>query len=247
MDNNLSSYSKEMVLACEAAIDAGVFYQDAFADFVVKHMGGYDCKPVLVETVSFKWYGGENFLAAQRAWRTEAEMRMKSSPRGHYILVEKLYDDGKRRYSTMVSAGNGQLSVGGSHDSYDEQPTGEKVLSRMIGYEVYCCRKAVEDSRCRDHNRKALEHHRYCVGQVFRNYRHPGETKPFSKATVTKIYPESGQVTMHLSKRGTSKMWEITVGAGCIEERIETPSKSLASNNASRDENPDMLTFELAG
>ena len=116
----------------------------------------------------------------------------------------------------------------------------------MIGYEVYCCRKAVEDARRRDHNRKALEHLRYCVGQVFRNYRHPGETKPFSKATVTRIYPESGQVTMQLTKRGTSKMWEITVGAACIEERIETRSKSQASNNASRDGNLDMLTFELA-
>lgn len=246
MDNSLSSYSKEIVIACEAAIDAGVFYQDAFADFVVKHMGGYDCQPVLVETVSFKWYGGNTFLAEQRAWNAEAAARMKSSPRGHYLLIEKLYEDGKRRYSTMVSAGNGQLSVGGSHDSYDEQPTGEKVLARMVEYEVYCCRKAVEETRRRDHNQNALERHRYCIGQVFRNYRHPGEAKPFSKATVTKIYPESGRVTMQLTKRGTSKMWEITVGAGCIEERIETSPKSLASNNASRDGNLEMLTFELA-
>lgn len=51
---------------------------------------------------------------------------------------------------------------------------------------------------------------------------------------------------MQLSKRGTSKMWEITVGAGCIEERIETTPKSPAGNNASRDGNLDMLTFELS-
>ena len=80
---------------------------------------------------------------------------------------------------------------------------------------------------------------------VHHTYSRPGEIKPFSKATVTKIYPESGQVTMQLTKRGTSKMWEITVGAGCIEERIETPSKSQASNNASRDGKLEMLTFEL--
>lgn len=245
MDINPSSYSKEMVIACEAAIDAGVFYQDAFAEFVVKHMGGYDCKPVLVETVSFKWHGGSNFLAEQRTWNAEAAVRMKASPRGHYFLIEKLYEDGKRRYSTMVSAGNGQLSIGGSHDSYDEQPAGEKVIARMVEYEVYCCRKAVEESRHRDHNRNALERHRYTVGQVFRNYRHPGEAKPFSKATVTKIYPESGQVTMQLSKRGTSKMWEITVGAGCIEERIEATPKPTAGNNASCDGNCDLLTFQL--
>lgn len=245
MDMNLSSYKPEMVGACEAAIDAGIFYEDQFKDFVVKHMGGYGCEAVLLETVTLQWFGSE-FLSENRALETKARERLKGSPQGHYILFEKIYDDAKRRYSTMVSDGNGELAAGGSHDSYDVPPTAEKVLSRMVGYIIYCCRKAVEESRRREHNRKVLEQQRYCVGQVFRNYHHPGETKPFSKATVTKIYPESGQVTMQLTKRGTSKIWEITIGAGCIEERIEATPKPTAGNNESRDGNICMLTFELA-
>lgn len=245
MNMDLLPYKPEMVSACEAAIDAGIFYEDQFKDYVVKHMGGYGCEAVLLETVTLQCFGSE-FLSEKRALDAKAKDRLKSSPQGHYILFEKIYDDAKRRYSTMVSAGNGEIALGGSHDCYDEPPTAEKVLSRMIGYDVYCCRKATEDRRRRAHNRRVLEQQRYFVGQVFRNYRHPGEAKPFSKATVTKIYPESGQVTMQLSKRGTSKMWEITVGAGCIEERIETTPKSPASDKASRDGNLDMLTFELA-
>lgn len=242
MDMNLSSYTKEMVVACEAAIDANVFYQDAFADFVVQHMGGYGCQAVRVETVSFKWYGEGLSLADFRVWTSEAEARMKASPRGHYIQIEKLFEDGKRWYSTIVSAGDGKLATGGSHDSYPEPPTAEKVLSRMVGQEIYCCRKAVEESRYREQQRKALEKHRYCVGQVFRNYRHPGEIKPFAKATVIQIYPESGQVKLQLSKRGTSKIWEVTIGAGSIEERVEAAPAAPAVR---QDTGHDLLNFAL--
>lgn len=241
------SFSKAMIAGCEAAVDAGVFYQDAFEDYVVKHMGGYDCEAVLCETVSVQWYGGGNFLAEHRAWEKEAEQRLKSLPRGHYIQIEKRLDDGRRTYSTKVSAGNGQLAVGGSHDFYDEPQNGEKVISRMIGYEIYLCRKMIENSRIRDNHRKSLEAHRYCVGQVFRNYRHPGEIKPFSKATIIGIYPESGQVKMQLTKRGTSKVWEVTVGAGSIEERIEVTAKPPASDTASQSAGHDLLGFALAG
>lgn len=168
MDMNLSSYKPEMVSACEAAIDAGIFYEDQFKDFVVKHMGGYGCEAVLLETVTLQWFGSE-FLSENRALEAKAKERLKASPQGHYILFEKIYDDAKRRYSPMVSAGNGELATGGSHDSYDEPPTAEKVLARMIGYEIYLCRKATEDDRRQAHNRKILEQQRYCVGQVFRN------------------------------------------------------------------------------
>ena len=233
------SFSKAMIAGCEAAVDAGMFYQDDFEDYVVKHMGGYDCEAVLCETVSVQWYGEGNFLAEHRAWEKEAEQRLKSLPRGHYIQIEKRFDFPAPKIR--------HLPVGGSHDFYDVPQNGEKVCSRMIGYEIYLCRKMIENSRIRDNHRKSLEAHRYCVGQVFRNYRHPGEIKPFSKATIIGIYPESGQVRMQLTKRGTSKVWEVTVGAGSIEERIEVTAKPPASDTASQSAGHDLLGFALAG
>jgi len=238
MDVKLSSYAKEMVLACEAALDAGVFYNKAFCDYVVKQMGGYDCEPVLVETITL------NFERAQQLVRKEAEERIKSSPRGHYVILEKVYEDAGRRYSTIVSAGNGEVAPGGSHDIYDEQPAGEIVLRRMVEYEIYCCRKAVEEYRRRERNIKALEQHGYYVGQVFRNYKVPGEPVPFSIATIVKIYRDSGRVELHLTKRGTSKKWETFVDASCIEERIKSAPETGDCDG--RNKNQGQISFMLA-
>ena len=54
-----------MLAACEAALDAGIFYNDQFDDFVFKHMGGFGCDAVLIEVVDLDG-AAPDFWDAQR-------------------------------------------------------------------------------------------------------------------------------------------------------------------------------------
>lgn len=218
--NHVSEFPENMIEGCEAALDAGVFYQDAFCDFVVRHMGGYGCEAVLVETVTEPDRGSPDYFELKRATMGGLSQRIAASPRGHYALVKYTGSDGTDRYTVKVSDGSGKLAVGGSYDGYDTPPTSEKVLNRMVGYEIYKCRHAVEEKRRIEADIASLEKHGFKVGMEFKDYKHPGETKRFSKAVVEAIYPENGTIKLFLVRRGTSKRWNVTTGAKRFAEAV---------------------------
>lgn len=212
----LSAFSASMIAGCEAALDAGVFYQDAFKDFVLARMGGFDCEAVLVETIDLTSDAGGFGRRRLAALET-----VKPLPRGHYVVVRYVSGDGSSLFGAAMSDGSGNIAPGGAHDSYDMMPTGNKLLDRMLGYEIYLCRHAIEDIRRTQTDIEALAAHAFTVGMVFKNYRHPGDGKPYSKAVVCAVSPASGTLKLVLTKRGSAKRWEATVGAKEFAERVQ--------------------------
>lgn len=218
--NHVSGFTVNMIKGCQAALDAGVFYQDEFCDFVVKHMGGYGCEAVLAETVTEPDRGAPDYFELRRATMDGLANRIAASPRGHYALVKYTGSDGTDRYSLKVSDGSGKLAVGGACDGYDAPPSGEKILERMVGYEIYECRNAVEAKRRVEANIAALKRQGFKVGMEFKNYMHPGEPRPYSKVVIQELYPDFGQVKIHLTKRGSPKRWEASIGALTLAVRV---------------------------
>ena len=80
--NPLSAFTASMIAGCEAAINAGVFYQDAFNDFVLARMGGFDCQAVLVETIDLNPVAAGGALRERTAWEA-----YKALPRGHLLMT----------------------------------------------------------------------------------------------------------------------------------------------------------------
>ncbi|MDK9702471.1 MAG: hypothetical protein OEL20_04975 [Sulfuritalea sp.] len=209
-----------MIAGCEAALDAGIYYQDEFRDFVLKHMGGLDCAPALVEAASLD-LDAEDHWQRQKDLTSRLARLIKASPRGHYALIRRTCKDWlKPSYSAMVSDGSGKLAVGGQFDGYDHEPTGDEVLTRVIGYEIYLCRKDLEEKRRTEANIKAQQEHAFTVGMEFKDYRHPGETKKFAKAVIAAVQPDKGTLQLLLIRRGTSKRWEATMGAKRFAEIV---------------------------
>jgi hypothetical protein len=211
MLNKIDQFPREMVQGCEAAIDAGVFYQDPFRDAVVKHMGGFGCKAVQLEEVEMS----SDDFSLWSAEKKRLEATIASAQRGHYALLRTTSSDSQRRpyWKMYVSDGSGKLAVGGQFDTYDSKPKPEKVLERMVGYEIYCCRKVIEQNRYKLANFRALKNLGLSIGREFSNYRHPSEVKPYSKAVISEVYLDSGQLKLLMTRRGSRRRWEVMVGA----------------------------------
>lgn len=230
---SLSDFPVAMIAACEAALDAAIFYDDAFQAFARQHMGGYGCKATLIEVV-------EMDASIEKNWEMRKAMHARiyadviAAPRGHYIVVRTQREQ-RIFFKTYVSDGHGdQLAVGGSHDTYDMMPSADKVLDRMVGYEVYLCRKAIEANR----------YYTKCIGMMREFGLHIGFTfkgefkfnaDKFSTVTITQIVEATGQIKVHLTKRGSSKRYEAWLGAdsfvikaGLDKKLIEATSMMLS-------------------
>jgi hypothetical protein len=218
-NKQLADFPANMIAGCEAALDADVFYQDEFRDFVVKHMGGFGCEPVLVDSIEYDCDAAEYFKRLATEGKALAE-RIKASPRGHYAVIARKFADGRKSYSAIMSNGQGEIATGGSHDGYSEVPPSEKIRLRMVGYEIYECRNAVEAKRKREADIAALEKHDLKVGMEFKDYRHPSETKRYSKAVIEAVYPETGRLKLLLTRRGSPKRWNAEIGAKWFVEEV---------------------------
>jgi len=212
-------FSAAMIAGCEAALDAGIFYQDAFKAFVLMHMGGFDCEAVLVETVSLD-RSMEDYCHRKRIVCERLYSLIKAAPRGHYALLQYSSDDGSRSFGTITSDGTGNLAPGAAYNCQTEMPSGEYVLDRMMGYEIYLCRQSIEGKRRMKADVQALTDHAFIPGMTFKDYRHPGEVKSYSKVVITAVSPATGNVKLLLVRHGTRKRWEASVGAKAFAERV---------------------------
>ena len=216
---NKPSFPEAMVAACKAALAQNVFYQDEFKDFVLKYMGGFDCPGVLVETVSINW-DSEGGVASEREAAERLVNVMKALPRGHYALIHKYGVNQYCSYRTIVSAGDGEIALGGSHDHYDHPCSPENVLDRMFGYEIYCCRNEIEKQMRRDEDVKALVSNQASIGMAYKDFTYPGEVKNFSNAVISKIDSDHGLIHLVMSRKGTSRKWNGCIGAKAFFERV---------------------------
>ncbi|MHB0927729.1 MAG: hypothetical protein ACYC3W_02240 [Candidatus Nanopelagicales bacterium] len=226
-----TNFTPSMIAGCEAALDAGVFYQDAFENFVIEHMGGFDCEAKLATTLRIDLRSSEESARSVFEMTQPLEAEIAAMPRGHYAIIQTLHKHGSSFFKFVVADGSGKLSTGGRYDTYDAEPSAEHVLRKMLGYEIYLCRKLVEQRRETVRDIAAMTSLDIHVGMKIKikDYRAPGEVKPFSSATVIEVHPETGTFKLMLMRRGTSKRWTHTVGAARLKSLladVATPSTS---------------------
>lgn len=203
------NYPPAMVAACEAALDARMFYNNDFDTFVLEHMGGPDCEAVLLREVE----------CSQHREVVEIEKAVLAAPRGHYVLIRKRYDD-QERWVPIMSTGSGISSI--CHDTYAERPSADELLRALLSQDIYQCRHAVARQRELDADVAASRHPAVRLGAEIRNFSPPGEVRTFSTATVTGIDSASGQVALMMTQRGSRKRWTMRVGARRVIDALGT-------------------------
>ncbi len=224
----VNHFTPSMIAGCEAALDAGVFYQNEFEDFVINHMGGFDCHANLVETLVID-REQSGFTPRLEFLSTQAlETKVAAMPRGHYAVI-KTTDRARTFFKFVVSDGSGTIATGGKYDTYDAEPTAQHVLYKMLSHEIYLCRKFVENRRAMARDIEAITSINIHVGLKFKGYKVPGEVKPFSSATVIEIHPETGQIKLLLVRRGSSQRWLHTTGASSLKKFL--PQEAEAAQN----------------
>lgn len=232
----VADFPADMVAACNAALDAGIFYNDQFEAFVLGRMGGFGCEAVLMEVAELDC-GHPDHWQMQRDLSRRLEAAVVAAPRGHYVVIRKTRSDRAPTYFFMVSDGTeDRSSVGGSYDYYDALPSGEKVLERMVGYEIYLCRKAIEQARARQSACSAIGKYGIRLGMEFRNIEVGGEK--FSTATVSEIHEKAGEVTLYLVRRGSRQRWNATVAADSLVQRA-----GLAQKRTEAEAAPDLFAL----
>jgi len=213
-------FNPSMIAGCEAALDAGVFYQDAFEDFVIEKMGGFDCQATLAMNLLFVRQAKSHTVRQEVNQLMDMEQRIATMPRGHYAIIKTINPPELVSFRFLVSDGTGDVSTGGKFDTYDTEPSPETILRKMHGYEIYLCRKIVEQRREKARDIDALTSLNIHVGMKIKDYKCPGEVKPFSSATVIEVHPKTGTLKLMLMRRGTSKRWGHTVGATRLKELL---------------------------
>lgn len=241
----IADFPAAMVAASEAALDAGMFSNTDFDAFVLRHMGGFGCEGVLMEIAELNAQASDYF-ALQRALHARLEPRVISAPRGHYAVIKIVRASASPFYKTIVSDGYGDgVATGGAYDSYSIMPDEGTVLERMIRYEIYLCRKAIEQERHRQADCESLALRGFHVGMKFGSIEVGGEK--FSSAIVSKIHQDNGSVTLFLVRRGSRRRWETTLSANTLANKLKTvagqPAEAASASTLSVEDSGQRLLF----
>ena len=217
---NPKPFTAAMIAGCEAALDADIFYQSKFSEFVLKHMGGFDCEAILIKVYPVD-QSDEGFLKNYSTLTRNVRDLVKNSPRGHYALIEKT---GPSRFLIVTSDGSGTVATGGLYNSYDDMPTGEIVLEAMISHEIYLCRKLVEAQRAEKANKEVMEQYRFQVGQTFKNLQSDAQfpSHKFSLTTISEVSVVG--ITLVHKKRGSKFLRTGVVTPLFLKEMIDWSS-----------------------
>lgn len=225
---NEEDFNPAMLAGSEAALIAGVYYQDDFAKFVLNHMGGPDCKPVLVQIYSID-QDSKDFPKTYVQLVRDTEAEIKQKPRGHYAIIEKVGTTSS--FSTVVSDGTGSIAVGGKFNSYDHKPTGDEVIGSMISYEIFMCRKFAEREEAGKKDKDAMEQHQFQVGQSFKGLQSDEyfPTHKFGTTTIVEIRPDL-QIKVSHTKRGSRYKLEGMVSPTLLAKMLQWSGKTETSN-----------------
>lgn len=212
-------FSKRVREACEEALDAQRLCEDEFFEFVVERMGGFDGTPLLLRQVSVS--GGEVVDQCVSVIQLVADVKL--SVRGTYGLVEHVRGDGGVTWLVVASHGpklnDARTYFGLGHRRYETPPDGSFVAMEMLRGEVFACRQVVMRDRARRRAREALKEYPVSLGQEFSDYM-DGCLRRYSKATVTCIYQETGEIEFCLTRRGSAYRQMVRITADDAIGRI---------------------------
>lgn len=216
---SLAAYHAAVLVACAEALDSGVFYQDDFTKFVRERCDALD---PAVE----KFLGDHEISMSieDRPARAHLVRHVTHSPRGAWATIHSAPSPDSKYWRPIISDGSGNSPVGGSFDAYGAPAAYAKAYSRMVSYEIYLARKAVEAERLTVANKSALERAQIQVGATYRNIQLNGKT--YSTAVVTGVDETDAQVQLYLTRRGSPNRWTAKVGATRLASQIESSSAS---------------------
>jgi len=194
-----------------AALDAGVFYQE---DFNAACRGTWDLAhpaienrlPDLVQVL-----GEDHFT--WRARRQAASQEVAAGPRGTWIMVRKHWDTNRVSYAAVIADGTGDTHE--RSDGWDQAPTYDGILNRMISMEVYRARKDVEQERSWQAAAERVRALGLQQGMTLRNVE--VSYQKYSTAVIEEINQDIGAVTLIGTKRGSSNRYRIVTSALSLE------------------------------
>ncbi len=210
----LHEFPPALVAATEAALDAGLFYDTDVHRFVLERLGGAGATPTPLRTVELplRDHAGEQAISEE----------LKRSPRGTYAVLRYVRCDGSSITRAPMADGRGDLSAHGASDPFDPDDPGAPahVLDRMIGYEISCCRRAIEAARERARNLAAMATHGFASLQRIRQPLRIGR-HTYSSAIVTGVQPEQGTLSLELTRRGSARRAQTTLGAADLVRALQ--------------------------
>lgn len=174
------AYAAALLSATSDALDAGVFYQDAFETFVLDRIGRAD--PAHDQFLGV--FDEPSEFQQRSALRSVVQSQVVQAPRGSWAVISRDgRDPGVCIYLPVMSDGSNAPATGGSFDVYEEMPGYSAIHRRMAGYEVYLARKQIEAERSRAHNLALIVERGFRVGTTYRNLTIGRET--YSTVTIT--------------------------------------------------------------
>lgn len=200
------------------ALDAGIFYQDAFRDFCAPLWA--DAFPMAPQCITAGADGRtyiqavEGGLEARNAQLETLKAQLSALPRGAWAMVRRPFPDDATRFtwSVLLSMGNGEVVFPGVSGIQGE-PKPEVFIPRAVGYEIYCSRKCEEERRARITSRTLIGERGWHEGDVLRNIT-LGANR-YSSATIVAINDDV--VVLELTRRGSSKRWSWKGHAQAVE------------------------------
>ena len=223
-----TDYRSALRAATEAALDCGLFYDNAVEAFVLAQIGQhYPARDEYPGT-----FDQPSGFPEGRAFHLAMEARVVNAPRGAWAIIQHRLPD-RTWLEAMMSDGSGMRSVGGSFDHYDKMPSFLDVHHRMAGYETYKMRHEVEAARRRARNLAVISERGFTVGRSFHGLLIGRAV--FSTVTITALHPSpdahttiigtddrgAGWLSLDLTKRGSRKRYCADIAATQLGAAID--------------------------
>ncbi len=216
--------SPEALNLAGTALDAGIFYQDAFKAHVAPAWAqAFPVNPKCITAgPDGRCYVDEvegDFQTRKAAFEALKD-RLRSEPRGAWAMVRRPWQDDPSRasWSVALSVGNGEV-VCPDLSGIVGEPTPEEFIDRAVGYEIYCARRCEEARRAGLTSLALIRERGWMPGTVLRDISIGG--KRYSTAKVIKL--EGPYVSLYMTRRGSATRWEWRGLAQSVEHASYPP------------------------
>lgn len=230
-DHSNRTFTPTQLNIIGAALNAGVFYQDAMRDHC-RDAWMAECPAVDVRLTGDDGSGYEllptDFLP-KRDRINEVRKAVGESPRGTWALLGNpwTHDDGRqmRRLEMYMSVGDGEaysVQCNRFSDAAKSLPGYKEALEEMIDMDIYLARQAETERFARSMSQHFIKLRGLREGMVLREVELAGVK--YSTATITSVSP-NGYLKLFLTKRGSKRRWEWTGLAQAIKgEQLQDPA-----------------------
>ncbi|MEY2161421.1 hypothetical protein [Rhodanobacter sp. FW106-PBR-LB-2-11] len=207
--------------AIEAALDGKVFYQDAFE--AACRPAWDSAYPALERRLPDLHVNLHENRADGLACLDALRVTLKAGRRGTWALVYRHHADGRKSCEAWIF--DGAAGVHERGDGWCDTPTFDGITDRMVGMEIFVARKAVERERATAAAAARLAELRLSPGTRLRDVEI--NQTIYSTGIVEEVYPATGTVRLHLTKRGSRHRYRATICANGLRFRAPEAAPEL--------------------